>query len=269
MATGVHLAATAFAIALAGCGKPDVPHDNGATQPVDAASAAAASKPVQLTAADGVTVFGLSYSAPHPKALILLFHQAGSSKDEYATIAPRLVASGYSALAIDQRSGGDLYGRNETAAHVPPKPGQSQDAGYPAAEADLKAALEWGVQQKLPVILWGSSYSAALVFDVAAQNPGKVKALLAFSPGEYMPDKHFVGHAASALAIPVFVDSAANADEIEAAKTIADAVPGGRATHYVPVAGVHGSSTLITAKNPGGADANWQAALAFLKKVAP
>jgi dienelactone hydrolase len=269
MATGAHLVATAFAIALAGCGKPDVTYDNVASQPVDAASTAAAPKPVQLKAADGVTIFGLYYSAPQPKALILLFHQAGSSKDEYATIAPRLITAGYSALAIDQRSGGSLFGRNETAAHAPHKPGESEDAGYPAAEADLKAALDWGVQQKLPIILWGSSYSAALVFDVAAQNPGRVKALLAFSPGEYMPDKHFVGHAASALTIPVFVDSAANADEIEAAKTIAAAVPGGRATQYVPVAGVHGSSTLITAKNPKGADANWQAALAFLKRVAP
>lgn len=48
--------------------------------------------------------------------MILLFHQAGSSKAEYATISPRLVAAGYSALAIDQRSGGELFGSNETAA---------------------------------------------------------------------------------------------------------------------------------------------------------
>lgn len=268
MTVAMRLAAASFAIVLAGCGKPDVTYGNSTTQSVESASTTAP-VPIQLKAADGVTVFGLQYRAAQPKALILLFHQAGSSKGEYATIAPRLVAAGYSALAIDQRSGGDLYGPNETAAHAPPKPGQSQDAGYPAAEADLKAALDWGVQQKLPVILWGSSYSAALVFDVAAQNPGKVKALLAFSPGEYMPDKHFVGRAASALTIPVFVDSAANADEIEAARTIADTVPGGRATQYVPVAGVHGSSTLIAAKNPKGADANWQAALAFLKRVVP
>ena len=268
MTVAMRLAAASFAITLAGCGKPDVSHDNVTAQATQAAPAWAPT-PVQLRAADGVTVFGTYYNTTRPKALILLFHQAGSSKDEYATIAPRLTAEGYNALAIDQRSGGSLFGRNETAANAPHKPGESEDAGYPAAEADLKAALAWGVQQKLPIILWGSSYSAALVFDVAAQNPGKVKALLAFSPGEYMPDKHFVGHAASALTIPVFVDSAANADEIEAAKTIADAVPGGRATHYVPAAGVHGSSTLITAKNPRGADANWQAVLAFLKKVAP
>jgi dienelactone hydrolase len=274
MAVGMRFAATLLVVgALAGCSKPKVTYDNVTSEKVSVQTAqsvpATASAPVLLKAADGVTVFGLHYRAEHPRAMILLFHQAGSSKDEYATIAPRLVAAGYSALAIDQRSGGGLYGQNETAANAPHKPGESEDAGYPAAEADLKAALDWGVHQKLPIVLWGSSYSAALVFDVAAQNPGKVKALLAFSPGEYMPDKHFVGHAASALAIPVFVDSAANPEEIKAAKSIADAVPGGRATQYVPVAGVHGSSTLIPAKNPRGADSNWQAALAFLKKVAP
>ena len=263
----MRLAAASFAIALAGCGKADVTYDNVTTQPTQVKPAWAPT-PVQLKAADGVTVFGRYYDIPRPKALILLFHQAGSSKDEYATIAPRLNTVGYNALAIDQRSGGDLFGRNETAANAPHKPGESEDAGYPAAEADLKAALAWGVKQKLPVILWGSSYSAALVFDVAAQNPGKVKALLAFSPGEYMPDKHFVGRAASALTIPVFVDSAANPAEIEAARTIAKAVPGGRATQYVPVVGVHGSSTLIERKNPGGSDDHWSAVYAFLRKVA-
>ena len=69
-----------------------------------------------MTTADGVKVAGLYYRVPRPKAVILLFHQAESGKGEYATIAPRLVAAGYSALAIDQRSGGDLFGRDETAA---------------------------------------------------------------------------------------------------------------------------------------------------------
>ncbi|MBX9795833.1 MAG: alpha/beta hydrolase, partial [Sphingomonas sp.] len=48
--------------------------------------------------------------------MLLLFHQAGSSKDEYAAIAPQLAADGYSALAIDARAGGDLFGPNQTVA---------------------------------------------------------------------------------------------------------------------------------------------------------
>src|SRR5262249_10208611 len=77
-----------------------------------------AAMPLTVKADDGVTVYGAYYRAARPKALILLFHKADSSKGEYATIAPRLVAAGYSALAIDQRSGGDLFGRNETASKI-------------------------------------------------------------------------------------------------------------------------------------------------------
>lgn len=113
-----------------------------------------------LTAADGKTVFGRLYRAEHPKATILLFHQAGSGKDEYRTIAPRLVAAGYSALAIDQRAGGALFGPNETSAQYP------RPAGYLEAVPDLQAAIDWATQQHVPVILWGSSYSAALVFPL-------------------------------------------------------------------------------------------------------
>lgn len=224
---------------------------------------AAISSAMTLKAKDGVTVYARFYPAERPKALILLFHQAGSSKDEYKTIAPRLVAAGYSALAIDQRAGGSLYGPNETAAHVAGKP------GYLDAAQDLQAAVDWARPQNLPVIAWGSSYSSSLVFPLAVANPGVVKGVLAFSPGEYFDDPQFVATAAAHIAVPVFVTSAPSADEVSAAKLIADAVPRGLVTRYVPVAGVHGASTLIAARNATGADTNWMPVMTFLKKVAP
>ncbi|MDB5703585.1 MAG: hypothetical protein JWN66_701 [Sphingomonas bacterium] len=241
------------------------------------AAAAVAAEPIPpssfwLRANDGLTVRGTIYRADKPKAIILLFHQAGSSKDEYATIAPRLVKAGYSALAIDQRSGGALFGKNETAA-VARQPassvGRPEGLDYLDAKPDLQAAVDWARRENLPIILWGSSYSASLVFPVAAENVGPIKAVLAFSPGEYFADKHLVEDAAKKLTVPVFVTSAADPEEIAEAGKIAEAVPGGNATIYKPLDGVHGSSTLIAAKEPKGAEANWQAVLAFLKKVAP
>lgn len=228
-----------------------------------AAPFAAEAKAVHLKAADGVTVFGSYYPAAHPKAVILLFHQAGSGKGEYATIAPRLVAAGYSALAIDQRSGGTLYGSNETAAHV---------AGQPSfldAAQDLQAAVDWGVAQHVPVVVWGSSYSSSLVFPLAVKNSGKIKAVLAFSPGEYFDDKALVRTAAAKVGVPAYITSSPSSDEVSAAKGIADAMRPGLATRYVPKDGVHGSSTLIAKRDPKGAESNWQPVLAFLKKVAP
>jgi alpha-beta hydrolase superfamily lysophospholipase len=251
------------ATALASCDSPKITYEKTTTVPETLW------KPVTFKAHDGLTIFGRRYDAAKPKALILLFHQARSSKDEYATIAPRLNQEGYSALAIDQRSGGGLFGTNETAAHVPPIPGRSEDDSYLTAKPDLQAALDVASQSKLPVILWGSSYSSSLAFPLAAENPGKVKAILAFSPGEYFPDKALVKTAAARVAVPVFITSSSDSGEIAEAEAIAAAVPGGLAEQYVPAAGVHGSSTLIAAKDPKGAEANWAAVMAFLNKVAP
>ena len=51
---------------------------------------------------------------------------------------------------------------------------------YPDLEAALAFALEEaGVSQ---VIIWGSSYSASLVYRLAAEHPNEVSALVAASP---------------------------------------------------------------------------------------
>lgn len=248
------------ALLLAGCSNP--PGGNTAS-PAPISTANDSGTAVMLRAGDGLTVFARRYDAKKPKALILLFHQAGSSKDEYATIAPRLAKAGYSSLAVDARVGGTLFGPNETAAALTTK------VEYLEAQKDLQAALTWAEQQNLPIVIWGSSYSASLVFPLAQVNPDKVKAILAFSPGEYFDDKTMVQQAAATATVPVFITSASTPDEIAAAGKIAAAVPGGRAQQYVPKVGVHGSSTLIAAKDPGGAEDNWRAVMDFLKKVAP
>lgn len=247
-------------ILLSACQQAPAPAAEPAKQRVEqGAEQSPAAVPVTLTAADGVKVAGLYYRASNPKAMILLFHQAGSSKAEYATIAPRLIAAGYSALAIDQRSGGHLFGSNETVAAL----GRSAD--YLEAQRDLQAALTWAKGQGAPVILWGSSYSAALVFRVATDPT--VKAVLAFSPGEYLGDGAPVGAAARKVKTPIFVTSASDAGEIAAAKAILAASPATAKQQYVSANGVHGSSTLIPARNPVGAAANWDAVLAFLRSV--
>lgn len=218
--------------------------------------------PVQLTTADGVAVSGDYYPVAKPKALILLFHQAGSNHGEYATIAPRLVAAGYSALAIDQRSGGDMFGnKNRTVASL------GSSGKYLDAFADLEAALAWAHAdgRRAPVLVWGSSYSAALVFLLAAKHPGDVAAVLAFSPGEYLGKPRLVRDAAAKVTVPVYTTSAKDAEEIANAKSILDAVASSSRTQFVPkVAGVHGSSTLRSDRNAKGMDENWQAVMKFL-----
>lgn len=217
-------------------------------------------EPVTLTAADGVKIAGVYTRAAHPRALLLLFHQAGSGKDEYALLAPLLAQAGYSSLRIDQRAGGTLYGVNETVRAL------GRSAGYGEAKKDLDAAFAWGQGQKLPIVLWGSSYSAALVFLLAAEHPGQVQALLAFSPGEYLDDKGAVARAAAKVGAPIFITSAQTTQEQDAAHAILAASPAKVKVQFYPKqGGVHGSSTLLRMKNPNGAADVWRATLAFLR----
>ena len=55
-----------------------------------------------LTASDGLKVYSSFYPAVgRAKATVLAFHQAGSNKSEYATIAPRLTKLGFNVLALE------------------------------------------------------------------------------------------------------------------------------------------------------------------------
>jgi dienelactone hydrolase len=224
-------------------------------------SAARAQESVTLKAADGVQIRGAYYAASAGRPVILLFHQAGSNRAEYAPIAPRLVKAGYVCLAIDQRAGGPMWGEmNETVKT------HGHSADYEQALPDLEAALAWAKARSpnQKVIVWGSSYSASLVFLLAAQHPQDVAAVLAFSPGEYLGDRR-VAHAAAGVTAPIFVTSAKDEKEISAARVILAASPAPVKVQFVPkTAGVHGSSTLRADRNPQGAEENWAAVMQFL-----
>jgi dienelactone hydrolase len=186
------------------------------------------------------------YPAVTSKALILLFHQAGENQSEYNDIVPRLVQAGYSALTVDQRGGG-LFG--------------SMIDGKP----DMEAALLWAQDKGVPVIIWGSSYSASIVYLLAAEHPSKIKAALAFSGGNYLGGQRVL-EAARKVTIPIFATSAP--DEVSEMKPILDLAPSPHKLFFSPkLGGVHGSGTLSPKNNPRGAEENWTAVLAFLNKA--
>ena len=221
---------------------------------------AAGPEAVVFPAADGIVVHGDLYRpAGKPRGVLLLFHQAGSSRLEYAPIAPKLAALGWAALAIDQRSGGSLFGgRNLTAEAVP-------SASYTAALPDLEAAVAWARKQWPGVrpAVWGSSYSAALVFVLASRHPADISAVLAFSPGEYLSGVS-VRAAAARVTVPLYVTSASDSEEEADAATILAASPAALKRQERARNGVHGSATLRPDANPAGAEANFAAVAAFL-----
>jgi dienelactone hydrolase len=228
--------------------------------------ASAESVEVSFKAADGVQVFGDVYASPRGERepVILLFHQAGSdARGEYTVIAERLQKNGYNVVAIDQRSGGDRFGGvNRTMAGL-----EDKEIGYCEAYPDLVAALtfarEHGFYGRLAV--WGSSYSAGLVFKLAAENSEQVNAVLGFSPasGGPMADCSPSDYLDKVKA-PVLALRPKREMEIDSVrKQKADFEMAGMQT-YVADPGVHGSSMLNPVRVAASTEATWAVVLEFL-----
>jgi dienelactone hydrolase len=214
---------------------------------------------VEFPSEDDLTVTAELYSNNKSKAVIVLFHQAGSSRGEYRDIAPRLTMLGYTALAVDQRSGGNFRGvKNETAARA--KSGRD----FPSALPDMRAAINYAKSElgAEEVVIWGSSYSASLSLVLAGRKEVPIDGVMAFSPGEYFGGSISVKKEARGIEVPVFLTSARN--EVRSWNSIYKAIPASKnSIAYKPKGkGKHGSSTLLSSD----ADEYWVAIESFLSQ---
>jgi len=229
--------------------------------------AASARETIALRAADGLEISADLYraKAADDAPWVVLAHQAGASRGEYRKIAPRLSELGYNAIAIDQRSGKDFAGvRNGTAQRAAAR-GVTQN--YAAAEPDIAAAIAWvRKRSKAAVLLWGSSYSAALAIWMAGDTPALVDGVVAMSPGEYIRGR-VIAKAAAKIKVPVLMASPAN--ERSRWQRMFRAIPGEQKIGYAPKSGGrHGSSALIASRN-ASSGAYWEVVERFLKKYFP
>lgn len=222
-------------------------------------------KTISITAPDGIPITGDLYLSGQKDApLILLFHQAGFSRGEYRSIAPHLNALGFNCLAIDQRSGDGINGvENET--HKAAKE-QNKGTNYEDAIQDLEAAFSY-VKNELKakhIILWGSSYSAALVFYLGSKYKSEIDGILAFSPGEYLKinGKEIQSYAADVIC-PVFITSAKN--EQDRWDSIYQSIKTEKSFFVPNVKGYHGSKALWPEHE--GSDEYWSAVKKFLAKI--
>ncbi len=169
---------------------------------------------VEFRSLDGLKVTGDLYAPRADKAtpFIVLCHQAAWSRAEYRSIAPRLNAMGFNCLAIDQRSGGELY-------DVPNETNLRAQAGktgteFVDAEQDMIAAVAHARKNYASgkLLLWGSSYSAGLALRIAGERPGLVDGVVTFSPGEYFTTsgkpRNWVTSSARKIKCPTFMTSA-------------------------------------------------------------
>jgi len=218
---------------------------------------------VTFLAEDGLMVTADLYEFDTKKPYVLLFHQAGFSRGEYKETTQKIVKFGYNCLAVDLRSGGEVnYIQNHTALLATQK-GYSTD--FLSSQRDILAAIKWVKQRtKKPVVLFGSSFSASLCLLIANNNPD-VKAVIAFSPGEYFIDQLTIKDKLSDFKKPVFVTSSKRENPF--VTDLVSLVPTTYKTIFAPLdgQGEHGSKSLWKS-NPNNTE-YWFALTMFFSKI--
>jgi len=219
-------------------------------------------KTITFITKDSLKITADLYTTRKAKGFIVLCHQAGFSRGEYVNTAKILQKMGYSALAIDQRSGKKANGiKNET--YI-----EAKFYGYPISYLDAKPDIETAVDYAFklnhnkPIILVGSSYSSSLVLLIAATNE-KVKAVASFSPGEYLKGVN-LAESIKNLNKPTFITSSKS--EINQTANVVRFVNTKYVTHFKPtVTGKHGSKALW--ESNAGHETYWKAFSSFLKGI--
>lgn len=197
---------------------------------------------VMFYASDSLKITADLYFVGSDYPFILLFHQAESSRGEYKTIAPKLKNMGYNCLAVDLRSGGKSnYVKNETAiqAHQNKLPSK-----YIDSQKDIDAAIDYVKKyNRKAIILFGSSYSASLVLLKAAET-SNIRAVIAFSPGEYFRPEMEVKPKLKNMTVPVFL--ASSEMEYNYIVELTSEIDDKQKTIYKPQKGrgVHGAKAL-------------------------
>ena len=232
------------------------------------ATLSAKTKTVTYQSKDGLLITANLYLTHKTNApFIILFHQAGWSRGEYIETAPKLNKLGFNCLAVDLRSGGKVNGVvNQTHKRAVE---QKKGTNYTDAIQDIEASIEYAKKYyaKEKLIIWGSSYSSALVLVVGSKHLKDVNGILSFSPGEYFKksgkSKTYITDNAKNITQPVFITSAKK--EQGNWKNIFDAIPSKNKVSFIPKsAGNHGSRVLWSKFDYS--KEYWKAVKSFLNK---
>jgi len=218
-------------------------------------------KTISFYSKDSVLVTADTYFLNNIPPTVLLCHQAGFSRGEYIATAKKLNKLGISCMAIDQRSGNEVNGViNQTSIDANSK---LMNVGYTGAKKDMEAAIDYlfHLNGNRPLIVVGSSYSASLALWLGVTND-KIKAVAAFSPGEYLKNMN-LANIIKPIKIPVFVTSSKR-ETLPVEKLIRFVDPK-YLTHFKPeVVGIHGSRAIWDATE--GHENYWNAFKKFLVK---
>jgi hypothetical protein len=222
-----------------------------------------AQEKVNFFAADSLKITADLYLKDYSYPFILLFHQFDGSRGEFTEIANRLLKLNYNCVAVDLRVGEKInYVQNETAERANAKGLRNN---FIDAKKDIEAAIKYVSKfNRNSVILFGSSFSASLCLITAKEN-NNVKAVVAFSPGEFFRPEIDVKESISGLNIPIFVSSTEL--EYEYILKLMSGISDEYKTIYKPKSGggVHGAKALW--KSSESSDECWLELLLFFKRI--
>ena len=224
-------------------------------------------KEVTFKTQDNITLYADIYLSTKGKKapLIMLFHQGGGdARGEYTALVPKLLKKKYNVIAVDLRTGGNRFGsENRTVAKI----GENK-YGYCDAYPDLEATLQYANSQGFTgkKIAWGSSFSAALVFQLAVKQKKDLAGILAFSPasgGPMKPCKPSLFY--KDIKIPVLALRPKSEMQRETSQSQFKLFKENGIQTYISENGVHGSSMLNSSIVKGSVKKQWKTVMRFIK----
>lgn len=191
---------------------------------------------------DGLKITADLYKINDTSTYIVLCHLSDHSRGEYKETAKRLNKFGYNCLAIDTRTGNEIFGViNQTSIEAKKL---NRPTGYLNSEQDIIAAVNYAdsLSNNKGVIVFGSSFSASLALKIGAVNT-KVKSVIAFSPGEYFGKQLKLKKVIAKFNKPVFATS--SKDEAREVALLMESIKFKNKVQFIPKEkGEHGSLSL-------------------------
>jgi pimeloyl-ACP methyl ester carboxylesterase len=218
---------------------------------------------ISITSADGLQVTADEYIIISGNPYILLFHEQQSSRGEFNSIARKLCKMDYNCLAVDLRNGGnDNFVSNETVKRCRESRCPT-DAAH--VEQDILAAIDYAYGKSgQPVVLFGSCANASLSLKVAREND-RVRAVVAFSPGEYFLPQISIKDTIAHLKKPVFVTSSLS--EFPYVSQIVQDLEEDYVTLFEPKLGEGGRGSVSLSTDNENHSEYWLALLLFFKDL--
>lgn len=217
---------------------------------------------VEFHSADSLLITADLYLSRPEDPYILFFHMENSSRGEYDSIAERFVKMRYNCLAVDLRLGGSFgYVNNRTA----PRAREMRVSTKQGIEKDIKASISFiEAMSDEKVILLGSSLSATLALKAAAEDQ-RVKAVMAFSPGEFLQPQNTLRKILKKLTIPAYI--ACNQVEYPYLLQAVEGVEGSFLTLFEPPQDTRERGSGMLRRNNPTYDEYWFSVLIFIKSL--